>query len=154
MRSLFDVTDALCHATIASQPQPAVAARLHLHCQFTDSAPFPDTSRSGRTRIPLGNPQSAYHAGPMHQALQIVDILHLVFQQLASDEDTPWNVLKVNQRALSRASRVCKIFESPALDALWAYMEDIRNLLRLLPPLKNSRQWTYVSILGSRVTSF
>ncbi|OSX61656.1 hypothetical protein POSPLADRAFT_1046944 [Postia placenta MAD-698-R-SB12] len=75
----------------------------------------------------------------MHQALQIVDILHLVFQQLASDEDTPWNVLKVNQRALSRASRVCKIFESPALDALRAYMEDIRNLLRLLPPLKNSR---------------
>lgn len=83
----------------------------------------------------------------MHQALQIVDILFDIFQHLVSDEKTCGERQTVNRRALSRATRVCKIFESLALDALWAYIDDIQNLLRVLLTLRKPGLRTYVGIL-------
>ncbi|TFK87401.1 hypothetical protein K466DRAFT_113048 [Polyporus arcularius HHB13444] len=42
---------------------------------------------------------------------------------------------RLAQRTLARAARVCRAFEDPALNVLWRVVDDIVDLLRILPAL-------------------
>jgi hypothetical protein len=62
-----------------------------------------------------------------HKALQIVEILKLVFDYLDHD------------RTLSAVAVACKVFKNPALDILWRDMDDLLPLLALsILPLKKT----------------
>ncbi|OJA11046.1 hypothetical protein AZE42_07186, partial [Rhizopogon vesiculosus] len=58
----------------------------------------------------------------MHQALFVEDILVEIFSHLKGvSSSTPW--------CFAALARICKAFYDPAMDLLWADMEDLEPLL-------------------------
>ncbi|KAF9038512.1 hypothetical protein BJ165DRAFT_394038 [Panaeolus papilionaceus] len=64
----------------------------------------------------------------MHPALRIPELLSEIFQYLADDWGRPCAALA--------GALTCKAFLSPALDALWNELPDIRPIIKLIPGIK------------------
>ncbi|KAJ7657198.1 hypothetical protein DFH06DRAFT_1409344 [Mycena polygramma] len=59
---------------------------------------------------------------PMHRALQIFELIHLICGHLRESE-----------HALCRLACVCRLLSGPALDNLWAKQDTLMNILRCMP---------------------
>ncbi|KZT74118.1 hypothetical protein DAEQUDRAFT_754079 [Daedalea quercina L-15889] len=66
------------------------------------------------------------------KALNLPEILFLIFAQLAPSVQDRGSDLPSNRRALGRASRVCRTFSGPALKTLWRHIDNLVPLVRLL----------------------
>ncbi|EED78514.1 predicted protein [Postia placenta Mad-698-R] len=103
----------------------------------------------------------------MHKALEIIDIIREILEHLLPVKPKSYSALGIRvgmpgrinanitreQRAaikqLARAARVCKSFRDPALDLLWKTLEDIHDLLRVLPAVQSkvgSQDLEYLSL--------
>ncbi|OSX58670.1 hypothetical protein POSPLADRAFT_1173527 [Postia placenta MAD-698-R-SB12] len=82
----------------------------------------------------------------MHRALQIPEILAMVFQPFSmiqegfGKREEDW---KLCQTTLNSAARVCRIFSDPALNALWARIYSQDNLFDLISTLKKTDEGQY-----------
>lgn len=89
----------------------------------------------------------------MHRALQIPEILAMVFQPFSmiqegfGKREEDW---KLCQTTLNSAARVCRIFSDPALNALWARIYSQDNLFDLISTLKKTDEGQYVSAPSTR----
>ncbi|KAJ7692890.1 hypothetical protein B0H17DRAFT_1060924 [Mycena rosella] len=69
----------------------------------------------------------------MHPALHIPEMVELVCSHVCpQDPDRPWPG-SVRRRDLSALARTSKIFQEPALNALWAIQLTFANVLRCMP---------------------
>ncbi|KAJ7153352.1 hypothetical protein C8R46DRAFT_1357223 [Mycena filopes] len=69
----------------------------------------------------------------MHDALQIPEVLSLIFGSLGTAARAPNSRVAVADAALAVAARTCKAFTEPALDVLWEHQTTIMNLLNCIP---------------------
>ncbi|OCH92363.1 hypothetical protein OBBRIDRAFT_886301, partial [Obba rivulosa] len=68
----------------------------------------------------------------LHRALQIEDILHIIFDCVTNGQNVLDAVRWAEKTWMARAARTCKAFSKPALDILWREMDDLRPWLRLI----------------------
>ncbi|KAI0333338.1 hypothetical protein GY45DRAFT_1432563 [Cubamyces sp. BRFM 1775] len=63
---------------------------------------------------------------------------HLAPGPLSQKDTVQYRWLRSDrQRSLARAARVCRLWSVPALDVLWRVVDDVRDLLRVLPCICN-----------------
>ncbi|EIW83229.1 hypothetical protein CONPUDRAFT_136334 [Coniophora puteana RWD-64-598 SS2] len=76
----------------------------------------------------------------MHRCLRILDVILQIVHWIDDD------------RSLTRLARVCKLFQDPALDALYEEIDDFSNLVQCLPesalPVEPRGYWGFQRELG------
>ncbi|KAJ7168981.1 hypothetical protein C8R46DRAFT_950452 [Mycena filopes] len=69
----------------------------------------------------------------MHDALQIPEVLSLIFDPLGTRTRALHSKVTLDDAALAVAARTCKAFTEPALDVLWEHQSTVMNLLNCIP---------------------
>jgi len=72
----------------------------------------------------------------MHRALYVEEILRNIFPYVPFSPmpcPTPLPVQFRSQNIILSLARTCRAFKEPALDILWASLEDLSPLVRCLP---------------------
>jgi len=73
----------------------------------------------------------------MHRALQLDDIIRVVFDYVNELSVHYWPGGNVGQKTLAALARTCKIFHEPALDILWGDLYFPHPLIRCFSTRRN-----------------
>ncbi|KAI0657727.1 hypothetical protein C8Q70DRAFT_1000386 [Cubamyces menziesii] len=108
-----------------------------MHCWF-----IPTSTLACKLMQPCGGfNQSTCRANLVFQCDELATEIfsHLAPGPLSKQDTIQYRWLRNDrQRALSRAARMCRAWSEPALDALWRVVDDVHDLLRVLPCIDNA----------------